>query len=174
MIENIPYLHRLKADVSGVELPARLTFPFSYDPHPLSIIAAQELQHYLSTQPDFDHNLGLGDQTAGAIGKMFGVLVVHTQEGQLGYLAACSGQLGGSNRPRVVAPPVFDVWGGDGYFLAEEEQIHLLNREIELVEHHPTIGLLKMQVEQMAELKREVLAKMRQVQNLNKTERGIV
>lgn len=174
MIENIPYLHRLKADVSGVELPTRFTFPFSYDPHPLSIIAAQELQHYLSTQTDFDHNFGLGDQTAGAIGKMFGVLVVRTQEGQLGYLAACSGKLAGSNRHRFFVPPVFDMLDPDGFFLAEEEQINRLNREIELLEHDPTIGLLKMEVEQIAELNREELAKMRQLHKANKAERRIV
>lgn len=174
MIENIPYLHRLKADVSGVELPARFTFPFSYDPHPLSIIAAQELQNYLSTQTDFDHNFGLGDQTAGAIGKMFGVLVVRTQEGQLSYLAACSGKLAGSNRHRFFVPPVFDMLDPDGFFLAEEEQINRLNREIELLEHDPTIGLLKMEVEQIVELNREELAKMRQLHKANKAERRIV
>src|SRR5690606_30536917 len=123
---------------------------------------------------DFDHNFGLGDQTAGAIGKMCGVLVVRTKEGQLGYLAACSGKLAGSNRHRFFVLPVFDMLDPDGFFLAEEVQINQLNREIELFEHDPTIGLLRMEAEQKAALNREELAKRRQLYKANTAERQIV
>ena len=40
-------------------VPERFTFPFYYDPHPLSLEAARLLQEYLKSQSDFEHNFGL-------------------------------------------------------------------------------------------------------------------
>ena len=48
-----------KSNISGISLPEKFTFPFYYEPHELSIIAANELQAYLETQTDFEHNFGL-------------------------------------------------------------------------------------------------------------------
>ncbi|MBD3724825.1 MAG: hypothetical protein IE891_08645 [Flavobacteriaceae bacterium] len=65
-----------KTNISGISLPEKFTFPFYYEPHPLSEIAAKELQEYLETQSDFNHNFGLKENQEGyVIGKMFGVLV---------------------------------------------------------------------------------------------------
>ncbi|HMR16997.1 MAG TPA: RNA pseudouridine synthase, partial [Mariniflexile sp.] len=60
----------------GNSLPEKFTFPFYYEPHPLSILAAEDLQTYLKHQTDFVHNFGLNEQEKAApIGKMFGVMV---------------------------------------------------------------------------------------------------
>ena len=51
------YLHPLEGDFK--ELPQQFTYPFYYEPHPLSIMAAKEVQAYLKVQNDFNHNFGL-------------------------------------------------------------------------------------------------------------------
>ena len=69
-----------KSDISGISLPEKFTFPFYYEPHELSILASNELQSYLETQTNFEHNFGLRENQEGlVIGKMFGVLFVKIQ-----------------------------------------------------------------------------------------------
>jgi tRNA pseudouridine32 synthase/23S rRNA pseudouridine746 synthase len=53
------FFHSFKTAISGISLPERFTFPFFYEPHPLAIIAAEELQNYLETQKELNHNFGL-------------------------------------------------------------------------------------------------------------------
>lgn len=61
---------------------------------------------------------------------MFGVLIVRTSNGQMGYLAAFSGNLCGSNSHSFFVPPVYDLLQPDGFFKIEEEQISAINRRI--------------------------------------------
>ncbi|MDF2516126.1 MAG: pseudouridine synthase [Sphingobacterium sp.] len=135
-LDNNTYFHAFKADISDIELPLRFTFPFCYEPHPLAIAAAEELQAYLEIQNEWKHNFGLGENNKGlAIGKMFGILVVRDQQHRLGYLAAVSGKLAGSNKHRYFVPPIFDMLEEDGFFLNEEVHLNALNRKIELLEN---------------------------------------
>ena len=83
-------LHFFTASTEGIELPMKFTNPFDYQPHPLCILAAGEVQRYLAEQAEWKEELDKG--------KMFGVLVVRTREGRLGFLAAFSGTLNGTNR----------------------------------------------------------------------------
>ena len=115
------FFHPFKTSLSGIELPEKFTFPFYYEPHSLSKIAAQELQEYLATQTDFEHNFGLEkDQDGLIIGKMFGVLVVQNPNNELGYLWAYSGKLADSNQHSVFVPTVFDMLQEDSFFKKEE------------------------------------------------------
>lgn len=66
-----------------VELPTRFTYPFCYEPHPLAIIASQHLIGLLD-EIDVFRRMGTG--------KMFGVLVVKSEE-KLGFLMAYSGNI---------------------------------------------------------------------------------
>jgi tRNA pseudouridine32 synthase/23S rRNA pseudouridine746 synthase len=126
---------KFKADVSGIDLPEKFTFPFYYEPHLLSEIAARELQDYLETQNDFEHNFGLDPKKKGlVIGKMFGVLVCQNREGALGYLWAFSGKLAESNHHTRFVPPVFDMLAHNSFFKQEEKVLNALNREIEALE----------------------------------------
>lgn len=125
-----------KTNISGIALPEKFTFPFYYEPHELSIIAANELQSYLETQTDFEHNFGLKENQEGlAIGKMFGVLVCQNQEGELGYLWAFSGKLAGVNHHPYFVPTIFDMLHEDGFFRKEEEVLNAINRQIEILEN---------------------------------------
>ena len=63
--------------------PDQFTYPFYYQPHAWSIQAAEQIQDYLLSQQDFEHNFGLDDSNA-AIGKMFGVLVVEVRPHDVG------------------------------------------------------------------------------------------
>ena len=135
-MDNNTYFHQFKQDISAIELPTRFTFPFCYEPHPLAVTAAQELQYYIETQDDWAHNFGLDATVEGlAIGKMFGVLVVKNQYNELGYLAAVSGKLAGSNKHRHFVPPIFDMLEENSFFLNEEVHLNALNRKIERLEN---------------------------------------
>ena len=118
--------------INETGLPERFTFPFYYEPHPLTKIAAAELQHYLETLTGLDHNFGLVSGTEkGAIGKMFGVLVVADTKGKIGYLSAFSGKLADSNDHPKFVPPVFDMLTENSFFLKEQEVIDGVNKQIE-------------------------------------------
>ena len=95
--------------------PERFTWPFCYEPHPLCLLAAEEVKREIARIEPSE-------------GKMFGVLVVDTDEG-LGFLAAYSGLLEGRNDWEYFVPPVYDAQQPDGYFKTRE-------REIKQAENH--------------------------------------
>lgn len=137
-----------KTNISGIALPEKFTFPFYYEPHELSIIAANELQSYLEMQTDFEHNFGLDENQEGlVIGKMFGVLVCQNQEGELGYLWAFSGKLAGVNHHPYFVPTIFDMLHEDGFFRKEEEVLNAINRQIEILENSNELRTKKNQLE---------------------------
>lgn len=115
-------IHFFKQNNEGVSLPEKFTFPFHYTPHPLTRIAADEVRSYLSVRTDWQDEIGKG--------KMFGVLIVRTEDCGIGYLAAFSGNLAGSNMHEFFVPPVYDLLNPDGYFRKEEAEISALNRRI--------------------------------------------
>lgn len=109
-------------------LPEHFTYPFCYQPHPLCVMAAQEVQAYLKTQKQWAKELKAG--------KMFGVLVVAPLRlpplggEDLFYLAAFSGTLEGKTRHPYFVPPVFDLMEPGCYFQQEQEQISAINAKI--------------------------------------------
>lgn len=137
---NITYFN--PTDIAGISLPEHFTYPFYYEPHPLAKLAAAALQHYLETQRDFNHNFK-------AIGKMFGVLVVEDEKGQLGHLWAFSGKLADSNHHARFVPPVFDMLEDDSFFLKEQLVLNDINKEVEDLEANADYLQLKEQSEQM-------------------------
>lgn len=102
------------------------TCPFHYEPHPLSVCAAEEVCRYLTLRTDWKTELDKG--------KMFGVLVVQ-KDGKTGFLAAYSGILCGRNDHGFFVPPVFDLLQPDGFFKTEEAQISQINHRIGMLEH---------------------------------------
>ncbi|MFN8325282.1 pseudouridine synthase [Flavobacterium sp.] len=135
MAKKIKHFISFKTSIEGISLPEKFTFPFYYEPHPLSIIAANELQEYLTNQNEWQHNFGLDDSMDGMIiGKMFGILVVQNDENEIGYLAAFSGKLADKNLHQRFVPPVFDMLDENGYFKKEEIILNNLNADIEKLE----------------------------------------
>ncbi len=118
-----------RQDISSIELPSTFTFPFDYTPHPLTISAANQLQHYLETQQDWVHNFGTHPENDSSImGKMFGVLVVRNEEGELGYLQAYSGILAGKTRLPSFVPPIFDRQEPAFEYTQKEDEILVINQ----------------------------------------------
>lgn len=130
-------------------LPERFTFPFYYQPHPLCIMAAEELQLHLNQQNEWQHNFGLTDDKHNVIGKMFGVMLVQNRQGELGYLAAFSGKLANNNHLPGFVPPVFDMLHQDDFFLAENKIINDLNQKITLLQDNPKRHQLTAQLQEL-------------------------
>lgn len=118
--------HPFKQIITRSDLPDQFTYPFHYTPHPLCIVAVQEVQALLATKAEWKNELDKG--------KMFGVLVVETRHGEIGYLAAFSGNLAHSNMHTFFVPPVYDLLQPDGFFKIEEEQISQINHQIKAIE----------------------------------------
>lgn len=125
-------------------LPKKFTFPFYYEPHPLCLLAAKELQNHLTTQTEWQHNFGIDPAKEGLIiGKMFGVLVVQNQAGALGYLAAFSGKLANSNHHQKFVPPVFDMLTDGSFFRVGELEVNEMTQQIQLLESNPEYQAFK-------------------------------
>ena len=125
------------SDVSKIEIPSCFTFPFYYQPHLLSQIASEQLQRMIQSN-NWKHNFGLDKNASGlVIGKMFGVLVVRSQYGELGFLAGFSGKIADENHHDRFVPPVFDILEKDGFFKDEEAVINEINSQIDNLASNP-------------------------------------
>jgi tRNA pseudouridine32 synthase/23S rRNA pseudouridine746 synthase len=103
----------------------------------LSKVASQELQNYLETQSDFEHNFGLEENQEGlVIGKMFGVLVCQNENKELGYLAAFSGKLADSNHHKYFVPTVYNMLDENGFYKIGENELNQFTKEIEFLEQN--------------------------------------
>ncbi len=157
------------ASIEKIALPKRFTFPHCYEPHPLCLLAADELQQQLQNHKPLQREL---DQT----GKMFGVLLVRNTEGEVGYLSAFSGKLNthdssytNSYEKTVNAinfvPPVFDVDAQTDFFHEESKIINRLNSELEklltnplLTEYQKTLELVLNQQDDQLDQHRNKMA----------------
>ena len=119
-------LHRFSRDISNIAQPEVFTWPFHYVPHQLSVIAAEEVKQFLATRSEWGEEI--------ARGKMFGVLVVEDSEGKLGYLAAFSGNLAGSNNHEYFVPPIYDMLQPGDFFRRGEAEITAINNNISRIE----------------------------------------
>lgn len=121
-----------QSDISAYSLPKRFTFPFYYEPHPLCVLAAEELQKHLKNQKDWQHNFQ-------SIGKMFGVLLVKQPNGSIGYLAAFSGKLADRNLLPGFVPPVFDMLTEHSFFIKGQEALNAINTAVKTLEANPKV-----------------------------------
>lgn len=115
--------HRLNTDITP---PESMNYPFCYEPDALSMLAVEGVKHFILSHADWLPVLQEG--------KMFGILVVE-REGDLGYLAAYSGQIDILEDDDFFVPPVFDYLQPDGYFKQEEAVISRINHNILLLEN---------------------------------------
>lgn len=162
------------SSVDQIALPERFTFPFYYQPHPLSELAAQDLQQRIE-QIQLNHNFGLKEGQQGmVIGKMFGVLVVQTEDGTLGYLSAFSGKLANENHHEGFVPPVFDMLKKDGFFRKEEAHLNAINAELEQLESSADLAEAKVQWHEMQAQSEKEIAAHRQLIITGKAERKAI
>ena len=113
--------HPFDFPVASADLPPSFPDPFAAGPpHPLCVEAARQVMRCLDARTDWREELGRG--------KMFGVLPAEDEAGRVGFLAAFSGILDGSNRHEGFVPPVYDLLRPDGHFKQEEARISAINR----------------------------------------------
>ena len=145
--------HKFNMSHELFEMPKCFNNPFYYEPHHLCKLAAQEVQTYLS---NINHQEG----------KMFGVLIVKTSTGEIGYLAAFSGLLNGSNQHSFFVPPIYDLLHHDGYFKYEEKNISAINSQINNLKQSDNyinnISLLASIQKEFLEFKQEAKQKLKQ------------
>lgn len=127
--------HFKTAGISAIELPKLFTNPFDYEPHKLVECAAGELCQYLDTRSEWHAEIERG--------KMFGVLIVKNQSGELGYLAAFSGYLDKRTCHSYFVPPICDLLDENGFFRPEERNISSINEQIATLSNNPRIDQLK-------------------------------
>ncbi|MEP2023649.1 MAG: pseudouridine synthase [Reichenbachiella sp.] len=122
---------RFHENIDGIELPKQFTYPFFYEPHPLCLMAAKQLQKHLLEQKDWQHDFGIDRWVDGVnIGKMFGVLLVQNQEGAIGFLSAFSGKLAEEHHWPGFVPPVVDYLTVDSFFRKGEKEIEQVSEEL--------------------------------------------
>ncbi|EMI4301588.1 RNA pseudouridine synthase [Vibrio vulnificus] len=138
--------------IDGYALPERFTFPFYYTPHPLCVLAAEQLQQHLRTQQEWQHNFGLlnGEVVSddeSAIGKMFGVLLVENAQGDIGFLSAFSGKIADQNLLPGFVPPVFDMLAEESFFRRELSEITDINHQVKQLSQSAELAQLRQQIE---------------------------
>lgn len=127
--------HLLGSEAASVVAPSRFTCPFCYEPHPLALMAVEQVQQYVATRADWADEMDAG--------KMLGVLVARDDKGRLGYLAAFSGNLAGRVDHDYFVPPVYDLLDPQGEFKQGESQITAINVEVERLESSPQWAALQ-------------------------------
>lgn len=155
--------HSFQTSIAGIELPRLFTYPFHYTPHPLCVMAAGEVQAYINKQTRWKEELDKG--------KMFGILIVRTSNGQTGYLAAFSGNLCGSNSHSFFVPPVYDLLKPDGFFKIEEEQISAINHQIGQLQNCDRYLELQQKMERETASSQQALSEARKVLKAAKEKR---
>ena len=119
--------HPLQTEIGK---PEQFNNPFCYEPHPLCVLAAEEVHRYITENAEIKEDADKG--------KMFGVLVVeapHRKRDQtVGFLAAYSGLLAGKNSWSWFVPPVYNAQKRFGYFKRNESRLTKMNREVDALE----------------------------------------
>ena len=173
--KNPSHFNSFQSDIDGIPLPQKFNYPFYYVPHELALMASKELQEYLHTQSDWEHDFGMEVGNDGLIvGKMFGVLVVKNALDELGYLCAVSGKLAGHNQHEKFVPPVFDILLEDGFFRKGEAIISEINQRIEAMESDPEFVLARKQLAENRKLSEDELDALKRVQKKKKEDRQLL
>lgn len=142
-------LHDFSSDIRGITPPERFTWPFHYVAHPLCRLAARQVQDYILGREDWADELSFG--------KMFGVLVVRDTTGKIGFLAAFSGNLAGSNTHEYFVPAVYDMLRPDDFFRREEAEISAINLHIDAIERSKEYRAQSQIAEHLREEQRHIL-----------------
>ncbi len=157
----MPLLHPFTIP-DGTTLPPYMNNPLDYEPHPLCMEACKELQAWLQTNEAWREEIDKG--------KMFGVLIVE-KEGQLAYLAAYSGQIGGKSDWPGFVPAVYDYLQPQGYFKKHEAEITDINQAVDRMEKDQRMVVAQEQIRQLQESRQETIDRFREQMKTAKAQR---
>jgi len=128
---------------NDIVLPSQFTYPFAYQPHPIALLAVQQLQSYLE-EGHLPSNFGIHPPYSD-IGKMFGVLVVKNRNQEIGFLAAFSGKIGNLIINDYFTPPIYNTLDTNGRYKIEEIALNDINQQIAAININPTLLALRAQ-----------------------------
>lgn len=134
------------------EIPAVFPSPFLNQPHPLAERAARLLQQRLLSATDDMEKL-----LSTTVGKMFGVLVVRNQAGDIGYLSAFSGMAGGTWHIPGFVPPLFDEARHHSFLPAGKAKLAELSGQIAQLESSARRAWLKEQIALLIQQRHEAM-----------------
>ena len=137
-----PLIFGFKTAISTINISKQLNNPFKTDIPEIAAIAAQEFQHFIAQESQ-----SWEDNFLTKKGKMFGVLVVKTAEGSLGYLSTFSGKLDGGQYPARFVPALFDITQEDNFLDIGMTELSKIGEKI-----------AKLTIENTAQSKAEILA----------------
>lgn len=113
----------------GETLPVRLNNPFKYQPSEIVWRAQREVLLRLDELSESDSEIRDELQR----GKMMGVMVVRTPEGEVGYLAGFSGCMAGRLEVEGFVPPIFGRGELNERFERGDRELGGIAREIDLI-----------------------------------------
>jgi len=150
-------------------LPDKFPSPFDVVPHAIAQQAAESLKSQLKGLCPSNHNFSNDDG-----GKMFGVLVVKNTAGEIGYLAAYSGMLGGQWKNEGFVPPVFDELARQKTLHTGETEIAGLTRQCAQVENDQEYKDAQFTAEQFQRLADQKIHAMKQLHESRKLARHAI
>lgn len=173
--ENPDCLIHFQTKIERIELPARFTFPFYYDPHPLAVLAVKELQEFLEqSAPSYGWEFGLGeDENPLSRGRMFGILVVQEKDKSLGYLAAFSGNTSIPDKGFPFVPSINDFWDADGFYQKGVREYDLMSAELEALGNNADFQQLKINYEKLSVDAEQELSNLQKAQKTAKKARDL-
>lgn len=168
-------------ETSHLTLPSKFTYPFYYQAHPLALAASEQLQKYLVHYHPVD-----SEQQ----GRMYGVLVIKTQQGKLGFLSALSGnavEKAGEKREKAdtrssteitspdinFVPTIHQAYATSDYEQNQQVEINGINAKIEQLSSNPNISRLTQLLAREEERVAAELATLQQQMRDNKKARKV-
>lgn len=124
-------IHSFQSPPTNTPLPSQFDYPHQFTPNAWAVEAAKQLQERLTNESLFNHDFHV------TLGKMFGVLVVESTLGEIGFLTAFSGKIAERTKYEGFVPPIFDTLNPKGIFKIGEAQLNTLNAEIIAMESNP-------------------------------------
>ncbi|MFD0991981.1 RluA family pseudouridine synthase [Tenacibaculum geojense] len=147
-----------KTNISNLEIPKTINYPYNYTPYKIAQVASEELQCYLESEIVFKHNFGIKNNNENALGKMFGVLVVQNSKGKIGYLAAFSGKIDNSQVHNYFVPPVSNILSDYNFYRKSEDKISDITNQIETITNNPEYIKVKAEFENLTNIHEQILA----------------
>lgn len=153
-MEMPSYLHAMPEMANNIHQPEYFTYPFHYSPHPLCIMAANEVKKYLHSKAEWKEDI--------SDGKMFGVIITSDTYGNLYFMSAFSGIFAGKNTHSYFVPPIYNLQKPDGIFKNEEAEISHINESINELENCEEIKLKESNLQKMISQSTKDISEMKQ------------
>ncbi|HRX16430.1 MAG TPA: RNA pseudouridine synthase, partial [Spirochaetota bacterium] len=174
---NYKCFRKLPESFNIGDLPESFCYPHQYMPHPVAIAAAKDLINFLQSYELFEHDFGINENQTisekNGLGKMFGVLIVKTSVGKLGYLAGYSGKIGERNDHPGFVPPIADLISPGSFYRIGEEKLNRINEKIDKLQNSSTLCSLKKKLATLKTESEEHLGNQRKILKTKKKEREI-